>query len=155
MHESWHNFQNFAEWYNSQPNSSRKGFAIDKDIFGSNEYSHESCYFLPQKINNLIINYQSSKGVIKNGEMWVARFGSQHIGTFPTQEDAYLKYREVKDDNLIREADIALDIGDISSEVHERLLAMSVINAPVHECEHCNGVGSVVRGVYCNERGER
>jgi hypothetical protein len=31
---------------------------------------------------------------------------------------------------------------------------MLVINAPVHECEHCNGVGSVVREVGCNERGE-
>ena len=32
---------------------------------------------------------------------------------------------------------------------------MAVINAPAHECEHCNGVGSVVRGVGCNDREEK
>jgi hypothetical protein len=32
---------------------------------------------------------------------------------------------------------------------------MEVINAPIHECEHCNGVGSVVREIGCNDRGTK
>ena len=54
VHPSWHNFQNFAEWFYSQPGNGIKGFEVDKDIVGVMEYSPENCYLVPKEINGTI-----------------------------------------------------------------------------------------------------
>lgn len=56
--EEWHNFQNFAEWYEKNYNSeTMQGWCLDKDLLSDNKfYSPETCCFLPQKINTLLTN---------------------------------------------------------------------------------------------------
>ena len=48
--KSWHNFQNFAEWYYD---NYVDGFELDKDIkvFGNKVYSPEFCQFVPPQVN--------------------------------------------------------------------------------------------------------
>lgn len=48
--EEWHNFQNFAKWYEE---NYVEGFHLDKDILvkGNKIYSPETCCFVPREIN--------------------------------------------------------------------------------------------------------
>ena len=54
--EEWHNFQNFAEWTVQQPFYG-SGYQLDKDILvrGNKIYSPETCCYVPQQINKLVI----------------------------------------------------------------------------------------------------
>lgn len=50
VHEDWHNFQNFAKWFEE---NYVKGWKIDKDILikGNKIYSPDTCCFVPHEIN--------------------------------------------------------------------------------------------------------
>ncbi|CAL9983404.1 HNH endonuclease [Vibrio phage D432] len=50
---AWFNFQNFAEWFNSQKNSYTKGYELDKDILvkGKKVYSPDTCSIVPKAEN--------------------------------------------------------------------------------------------------------
>lgn len=60
VHRDWENFQNFAEWYNS---NYKQGWDLDKDL-KSNEgikiYSQDTCCFLPPKLNKQLSNSYGS-----------------------------------------------------------------------------------------------
>lgn len=49
----WHNFQNFAEWINGQPNAFTRGYELDKDILsnGKNLYSPDTCMVVTKERN--------------------------------------------------------------------------------------------------------
>ncbi len=54
--DSWHNFQNFAEWATSQENFGKVGWDLEKDLLvkGNKVYSPETCVYLPREINSFI-----------------------------------------------------------------------------------------------------
>lgn len=54
VHPEWHNFQNFAKWYEE---NYIENFHLDKDILvpGNKIYGPDTCCFVPQVINNLFI----------------------------------------------------------------------------------------------------
>lgn len=59
--EEWHNFQNFAEWYNDNyPKIDGIAFELDKDLLQTNVenkiYSKETCIFLPSNVNKFLTN---------------------------------------------------------------------------------------------------
>lgn len=63
--EEWYNYQNFANWFeNNYYEISGKTSALDKDIFtkGNKIYNPKNCVFVPQCINNLIVNNKSIRG---------------------------------------------------------------------------------------------
>ncbi len=73
--EEWHNFQNFAEWFEE---NYVEGFVLDKDIICKDckIYSPETCLVVPKEINNIFVsgvNKTYPKGVFKIGN----RFGAQ------------------------------------------------------------------------------
>jgi len=108
--ERWHNFQNFAKWYeeNYNPNL-MEGWHIDKDILikGNRIYSDKNCCFIPKELNHLFkkrINQGNSlpTGVHKNREKFVASFSRgkgfpEYIGTFNTPEEAFQAYKIAKE----------------------------------------------------------
>lgn len=126
--ERWLNFQNFAEWYeNNYPK--KVDFELDKDILvkGNKVYSPETCCFVPKDINNLFRNREKGKyllGVQKKGNNFVAkikRFGkAKHLGIFTTQEEAFLKYKESKEELMKEAANRWKDV--ISKEVYQVLI---------------------------------
>lgn len=67
--KEWHNFANFHSWYKKEmtdESTLRKyKLAIDKDLLGDGRkvYSRETCCFLPQSINSLLVgvNFGSYK----------------------------------------------------------------------------------------------
>ena len=51
--EEWHNYQNFAQWYEENYYESAEGLELDKDIilYGNKFYSPETCLFVPKLVN--------------------------------------------------------------------------------------------------------
>lgn len=61
--DSWHDYQNFAEWYFKQEYR-KKSFQLDKDllVIGNKVYSEATCCFLPQDVNKAICIREFCKG---------------------------------------------------------------------------------------------
>jgi hypothetical protein len=100
----WHNFQNFAKWYEENWKPWMEGWHLDKDILlkGNKIYSPETCCFVPNEINRLftrVDNYK--KGVYKSGINFVAlislKEGDKYMGTFKTVEEAIEVYKKAKE----------------------------------------------------------
>ena len=112
--EHWHNFQNFAKWFE---NNYIEGFVLDKDILfkGNKLYSPETCCFVPVEINALLIKADSKRGdypigvvKVKSGK-YVARIGIEgsmlNKGTFNTPEEAFQAYKVAKEERISELAD--------------------------------------------------
>ena len=114
VYEEWHNFQNFALWYNENYYEvDGEVMALDKDILvkGNKIYSPETCIFVPQKINSLFIKCDRARGelpigVCKHNNKYVAYCSdtnkNKHLGYFDTVEEAFNAYKTAKE-NLIKE----------------------------------------------------
>lgn len=111
--EEWHNFQNFAKWYEENYNPEiMQGWQLDKDILvkGNKIYSSETCCFVPQEINKLFTKRQNKRGkyligVSKLGNRFTANADGVFLGYFSTEKEAFLKYKEVKEENIKLSAD--------------------------------------------------
>ena len=53
--ELWHNFQNFAEWYDENYSAGMEGYHLDKDIKikGNKVYSPSTCMFVKPGDNTI------------------------------------------------------------------------------------------------------
>lgn len=102
--EEWHNFQNFAEWFEQNYNSeTMQGWHLDKDILvkGNKIYSPVTCCFVPQEINNQFTIDKERvlpKGVSldrKSIRATISKFGKyQLIGYFSTINEASEAYKK-------------------------------------------------------------
>ena len=110
----WHNFQNFAKWYNDNyPRIEGIKFQLDKDLLQdgieNKVYSSSTCVFLPKRVNLFLANKQSSNtsGFVgvhldKVNRKWAAHvslFGEgkiKHLGRFPTPESAHEAYQSAR-----------------------------------------------------------
>jgi hypothetical protein len=127
--EEWHNFQNFAQWFDENYNpETMQDWQLDKDILvkGNKIYSPETCCFVPQEINLLFVNSPNKlndlpKGVIKHGNKYRARFGKnrKHIGLFNIPEEAFHAYKIAKEQHIKETADEWK--GLISEEVYQAM----------------------------------
>jgi len=108
----WHNFQTFAEWCSL---NHIEGFAMDKDILikGNKIYSSNTCCFVPRQINQLFTKCNSLRGQysigvrfnkLKNKFQSIITICGQHknLGSFDTPEEAFNKYKFVKEDYIKR-----------------------------------------------------
>lgn len=108
--EEWWNFQVFAEWYYSHfYELENEKMNLDKDILhkGNKVYSAENCVFVPSSINNLFTKSNKIRGeypigVRKMGDRFQARLNkgngkSMYLGTYDTPEQAFLAYKEAKE----------------------------------------------------------
>lgn len=61
--ESWHNFQTFSSWCQTQKGFINKGWELDKDLLvkGNKVYSPNTCVFLPSEINVAISTVKSTR----------------------------------------------------------------------------------------------
>lgn len=92
--ERWHNFQNFAEWFEK---NYIEGNNLYTNLLSDDKepcYEHNS-YFLPHSIFAVITT--DSKGYhIKKGGYISSQFRMKHIGYFNTVEEAIEAYKEYK-----------------------------------------------------------
>ena len=112
--EEWHNFQNFAKWYEENYYEvDGERMHLDKDILikGNKVYSPETCVFVPERINTLFVKSNSSRGnlpigVCKNGNKYVSflkgykQAKNGYLGMFNTIEDAFYTYKKTKEEYI-------------------------------------------------------
>ena len=111
--EEWHNFQNFAEWYEENYYEIKgQRMELDKDILykGNKIYSSSNCIFVPQRINSLLINCKSTRGDLPigvtyhNNKFYVRcsildgnKRKRVSLGYYNTIEEAFQTYKNFKE----------------------------------------------------------
>lgn len=110
--EEWHNFQNFAKWYDENYYEVEgERMELDKDILvkGNKIYSPKKCIFVPQRINILFVNNKNQRGnlpvgVNLNKGKFYARGstinslnGYELLGSFDKPEEAFVSYKLFKE----------------------------------------------------------
>ena len=137
--KEWLNFQNFAEWCETQEffnvkDDKGKVFHLDKDVLvkGNKVYSPETCSFIPSEINSLLTSAKRSRGkypigvYYKKGLMkpFVSQVnlgnGQNRLGSFSTPEEAFLAYKTAKEAYIKEVAEKWK--GKIDDKVYEALI---------------------------------
>ena len=115
--DEWHNFQNFAEWYeNNYYQVGNEKMHLDKDILhkGNNIYSPSTCIFVPERINALFTKANKMRGdcpigVSKHQGKYQASCnfgeGSRYIGLYESKENAFEMYKYTKENYIKQIAD--------------------------------------------------
>jgi len=130
----WHNFQNFASWFEETYKPHMRGWALDKDIFSreTKTYSPETCCFVPEDINNLFTTKQSRKhshlplGVTysRSGKKYVAQMTkngrTNRFGSYGNVEEAEERYNVERKLYLKEKAESYKDVLDI--KVYNKLI---------------------------------
>lgn len=134
VHEDWHNFQTFAEWFYKQ--NCPSSYHLDKDILirGNKIYSESTCCLVPAEVNTFLNDQRMCRGdlpqgVSKRNSKYQAklRIGcrDKYLGVYATPEEAFEFYKKEKE-NVIK--DIAKRyINEISSEVYSSLMKYEVV----------------------------
>ena len=132
--EEWHNFQNFAKWYEENYYEVEdERIDLDKDILykGNKIYSPETCIFVPQRINKLIIKSDDIKTTFhKDGrsKIYSATIrinGERYSKGFYTLSEAKLFYKKIKEEYIKQVADEYKDV--IPQKLYEALCSYEVI----------------------------
>ena len=109
--ENFKSYEYFYEWCNEQIGFGNIGFELDKDLLvkGNKVYSEDSCIFIPTEINTLLVKRAASRGEHLIGVYWhsknkafVARVnkskgGSEYLGLFNTEIEAFKAYKTAKE----------------------------------------------------------
>lgn len=101
--EEWLKFSNFRAWMETQD---WEGKHLDKDILGNGKiYSPETCCFVPQRVNLLLIDAKASRGLYPKGVTlhkgrYIARVGdgkgNLNLGSYGCRTAAALAYHRGK-----------------------------------------------------------
>lgn len=111
----WHNFQNFAEWYNDNlyvVNNDK--IEIDKDILIKRNkiYGPETCILVPKKINLLFAKRHTMRGKTPIGVIYCDDRGkykstchdingkTKNLGYFSDPKSAFLAYKNFKEETI-------------------------------------------------------
>ena len=138
--EEWHNYQNFAKWFEEnyyQIDGER--MHLDKDwlIKGNQLYSPETCVFVPQSINGILVASVRKKtdkklpiGVFKDksgryrAECNSKKRKNPYLGMFDTPEEAFQAYKEFKEQYI---KEVAEDYKDmIPTKLYEAMIKWEV-----------------------------
>lgn len=135
--ENFKNFQYFAEWCQSQVGFGKEGFQLDKDILikGNKVYSEDTCCFVPKDLNVILLNRKSLRGnnpvgvyFSKKTNNFQAYIGKQnkkyHLGTFLTEEGAFMAYKKEKEQYIREVTETYKDIIDV--RVYDALLEWEI-----------------------------
>lgn len=135
--EEWKRLSNFKKWFDK---NYVEGYQLDKDILSKNNkiYSPETCCFVPQSINTLIIKNDARRGKYpigvsfdKKNKKFVAQMskGGQHvrIGWFNTIEETFAAYKKAKEDYIKEVAITLFNEGKIKENVCKALMDYKVL----------------------------
>ena len=111
--DEWLCYSNFKKWYdNNYYEIKDERMCLDKDILikGNKVYSPNTCVFVPNKINMLVLQNKSVRnlkiGVIKDADSksYIARLNingkKKHIGSYDTEEEAFKSYKKAKEEYI-------------------------------------------------------
>lgn len=122
--ENFKSYEYFYEWCNNQmgfntKDENGKSWQLDKDLLfkGNKIYSEDTCCFVPQNINKLLIKCDSSRGeypigvhLYKLTSKFLARCNNgkgvlKHLGYFGTPQEAFQVYKDFKEATIKRIAE--------------------------------------------------
>ena len=117
--ENFKSYEYFYEWCHSQIGFDNEGWQLDKDLLikGNKVYSADSCIFIPQEINSLLIKRTASRGEYLIGVYWDktnkafrARVNKnkgkqEHLGFFNTELEAFNAYKTAKESFVKEQAE--------------------------------------------------
>lgn len=133
--EEWHNFQNFAEWFNeNHPNIDGIRFDLDKDLLQQGVenkiYSPDTCVFLPSRINKFMTNLKSTNTSGHVGVVWHKRdcvwesstncFKNSkniYIGRFTDINEASLAYKKSRAEQAEHAKDYLRSLNYLPEEI--------------------------------------
>lgn len=115
--EDWLFLPNFRKWFDTQVYY--KGYQLDKDLLFKNNkvYSADTCVFVPQEVNKFLTNRVRKRGLYPVGVSYKtsnSKFdaklsigsSSKYLGLFDTPEEAFAAYKEAKENEAKRLADL-------------------------------------------------
>ncbi|AUS00499.1 DNA-binding domain protein [Vibrio phage 1.276.O._10N.286.54.E4] len=118
--DEWHNFQNFASWYEDNHPKDGGNYEIDKDfrVVGNKKYSPEACILIPKHVNTFTTDCRASRGKYLIGVTFdnqTGKFRSQcqnpitrkrvDLGRFDCEIEAHTAWRDKKYEMAIALAD--------------------------------------------------
>lgn len=138
--DEWLCYEVFEKWYNI---NYIEGFHLDKDfkVRGSTTYSPETCSFIPQELNSIMGYNTQKEGFVykdlptgvsyhkKEGKYYsqCQRSGKPYFReTFDSPDQAFRRYKEVKEEDIKNAAEIYYSKGSICKQVYETLLEWEV-----------------------------
>lgn len=141
--EEWLLFENFYEWLHSQENFDKwyghQKWALDKDILikGNKVYSPETCCLVPQNVNKLFIKCDAVRGdfpigVRKSGNKYRVQCKNpfknkiESLGTYFTIENAFLSYKQYKENIIKQVAEVEYKAGNITRQCYEAMMSYEV-----------------------------
>ena len=109
--DKFKSYEYFYEWCNKQIGFSNQDWHLDKDLLtkGNKVYSEDSCVFIPQEINKVLVKSTASRGEHLIGVHWCKKgkaFKAQisknkgkrgHLGYFKTEIEAFNAYKQAKE----------------------------------------------------------
>jgi hypothetical protein len=137
--EEWHNFQNFATWYDENfYEIDGERMCLDKDILirGNKRYSPENCVFVPECINNLFLKSEMKRGNLPLGvhfDKRASKYASKcsdgnkkdkHLGFHSTPNEAFQAYKVYKEQLIKQIADEYKN--KIPSKLYEAMITYEV-----------------------------
>lgn len=114
--KEWHNFQNFARWYDGYKYK-EKGWHLDKDLLvkGNKLYCEEFCCIVPGIINQSIVSARANRGEYAQGvtydsklKRYAAQFNAYHTHykafrktSYRSEKEAFIEYKAAKESYLV------------------------------------------------------
>ena len=111
MSDNFRYYPYFKDWCVKQVGFGNQGWHLDKDILikENKMYSEDTCCFVPQEINSLQFSTKRKESELPKGvsydartNKYVAQIGGKgklktFIGRYTTSEEAFLAYKEAKE----------------------------------------------------------
>ena len=131
-------FPYFKEWCNKQIGFDQVGWHLDKDILskGNKVYSEDTCCFVPQEVNSLLVNRKGGRGNTligvsyhKRSKKFVVKLSTgkgvqSNLGSFDTEVEAFKVYKQAKEKHIKEVANKWK--GQIDGRVYEALIKYEV-----------------------------
>ena len=117
--ENFKYYEYFYEWCNKQIGFGNDGWQLDKDLLvkGNKVYSENTCVFIPQEINLLLVKRDNNRGEHLIGVSWHKKDNAfvamvsknkekrEYLGFFKTELEAFNAYKTAKEAFVKEQAD--------------------------------------------------
>lgn len=143
--KEWLDYNNFYEWIITQENYEvwKEDYrsCLDKDILCKNNkiYSKDTCCLVPALVNSLFTKRQNHRGTECIGVTLDRKMGNfrancndpfsdkvAHLGHFNTEQEAFAKYKEYKENAIKEVAKVEYEKGAISKQCYEAMFKYEV-----------------------------
>lgn len=140
----WLNYENFYEWLHSQENFDKwlklDKSSLDKDILikGNKLYSSDTCCLVPHNVNSLFTKRDNDRGdypigIHKKNDKFIVQCNNPFTNkrmclsdNCQTVEEAFIIYKNYKEDIIKKVAKIEYNIGNITKECYEAMIKYQI-----------------------------